>query len=220
MNNQGCNRLKLAGKRFGRATVIKQAGRTKASKVLWECRCKCGKVFITVASQLKSGHTKSCGCFKNENTSRIKTTHGHAAKKTRTYTVWKNMNVRCLCPSQEAYKDYGLRGIKVCKRWRFGTKNAFANFLADMGEAKKGLTIDRINNDGSYTKSNCRWVTPSENCNNKRNNRRFTMNGKTKTITQWARERGIKPSVVRERINKLGWTPLRALSKTTYGRWV
>ena len=105
----------------------------------------------------------------------------------------------------EQYARYGGRGIKVCKRW-----DKFENFLADMGNPPKGMTLDRIDNDGDYKKSNCRWATAVEQQSNKSTNRRITLKGKTQTLSQWCRELGLPKGVVSNRIHR-GWSEEKAL---------
>lgn len=106
------------------------------------------------------------------------------------------------------YYLYGKRGIKVCDEW----KDSFLNFYNDMGEPVKGMQLDRINNDEDYSKDNCRWVSAKENCNNKRNNRNVTFNNKTQSITQWSREIGISDKILRQRIDRDGWSIEKAFT--------
>jgi hypothetical protein len=115
---------------------------------------------------------------------------------------------RCTNSNYTYYKDYGGRGIKVCDRWL----NSFEDFLADMREAPKGLSLDRIDNNGDYTPENCRWATIKEQCNNTRCNHLLTYNGKTQSISQWANELGTKWITLYKRINTYGWSVDRALS--------
>jgi hypothetical protein len=118
------------------------------------------------------------------------------------------MVMRCTNPSvgEKTFALYGGRGIKVCDRWR-----TFANFFADMGTAEDGMTLDRINSDGDYEPSNCRWATMKEQQNNRCNTRHLTVNGETKTVGQWADVSGLKTSQINARLAK-GWTAERALS--------
>ena len=135
--------------------------------------------------------------------------HGHSCgypgRQTKTYGCWLGIRQRCLNPSSDAYRHYGGRGIKLCERW-----NDFRNFLADMGEKPQGLWIERINNDGDYEPSNCRWATPDEQHQNMRGVRRFTFNGQTHTITEWAKIIGIERGTLRCRLDR-DWTLERAL---------
>lgn len=117
------------------------------------------------------------------------------------------MTRRCTNQNFKQYKDYGGRGIKICKRWR-----KFPNFLKDMGEPPtKQHTLDRINNNGNYCKSNCRWVTRKIQARNKRNNRIETYNGKTQCLTDWAKEFNINKETLRNRVVNLGWSIKKAL---------
>jgi hypothetical protein len=129
------------------------------------------------------------------------------------FTVWNNMIRRCYDPSNNAYHNYGGRGITVCDRW----KASFANFYADMGERPTPKhTLDRINNNLGYSRDNCRWATPKEQTRNTRHNRALTWKGETKIIADWADdprmvEIGVGAQLIAERL-RLGWDAERALT--------
>jgi len=140
--------------------------------------------------------------------------------KSRTYKIWHAMRARCKYPSQENYHLYGGRGISVCVRWL-----DFASFVEDMGECPPGMTLDRINPDGDYTKDNCRWTDAKQQARNRRNNRLLEHHGKKQTLAEWAEELGISRSVLNQRLNAYGWSTEKALStpvkfgqKTTHPR--
>lgn len=123
---------------------------------LWSCRCFCGAVFVARPSQVRSGHTRSCGCLLREflATGRARRTHGK--RKSAEYSAWAKMIQRCTNPKDPKYIDYGGRGITVCERWR----NSFENFLADMGDRPaQGLSIHRKKNDAGYEPDNCCWAS-------------------------------------------------------------
>jgi hypothetical protein len=126
--------------------------------------------------------------------------------KGRTYATWLNMRRRCFTTTNPYYHYYGGRGITVCERW-----NKFENFLSDMGEQAEGMSLDRINNDGNYAPDNCRWVTMAEQSRNKRSNRRITINGETKILTDWCKHYGQPFYRVLYRLRH-GWDAERALS--------
>jgi hypothetical protein len=115
--------------------------------------------------------------------------------------VWRSMQHRCYNTSQKSYKDYGAKGVVVCERW-LGS-NGFENFVTDMGEKPEGYTIDRINVNGNYEPSNCRWASREEQANNKRTTRYLTLGDKTQTLAQWARELGCTPSAILLRLKKM-----------------
>lgn len=171
--------LQLIGQRYGRLAVLARRENSRHGHTQWLCACDCGGRVVTAALSLRSGKTKSCGCLLTETRGRnaragaaklsaTKTKHGHALAGTPEYAIWKTMRQRCMNSRCVDFKYYGARGISVCERW-----GDFSAFFADMG-ARPTLkhSIDRIDVDGNYEPSNCRWATPVEQANNKRNNRK------------------------------------------------
>ena len=168
----------------------------------WRCRCDCGNEKIILQQSLTSGNTKSCGCLSKERLTR------HGGYYFPEYQIWAGMKSRCYNPKNRSFKDYGGRGIKVCERWL----NSFEKFYADMGNRPTPKhTLDRKNVNGDYKPSNCRWVTQSEQHNNKRNNNLITFEGKTLTETQWRKRMGLGRNLIRRRIAE-GWSVEKALT--------
>jgi hypothetical protein len=134
----------------------------------------------------------------------------HGLSRTKLYYLWLGVKRRCNNPRDINYYNYGARGIKLSKEW----DKDFLAFKQDMEATyRKGLHLDRIDNDKGYSRENCRWVTPSENGNNRRNNHRLTYNGRTMTITQWERTLGLPKGRLKTRINKLKWPVAKALTE-------
>lgn len=142
------------GDTVGRLTLVEVVGKSKNGSRIFSCMCACGGKIDVIISSLNSGLTQSCGCLKEETKHIKKATHGMSNQPE--YTVWCGMKERCYNPKTSYYYLYGGKGVTVCDRWlgEFG----FRNFYEDMGKRPKNFLIDRINPDGNYEPSNCRWV--------------------------------------------------------------
>lgn len=181
----------LIDRQFSNLTVVSYAGvhvsPCGTKRKLWNCRCKCGNEVIVNTSNLINGTTKSCGCLKSKRIAERNTIHG--GSKDRLYGIWKNMKRRCNSPKDSRYDSYGGKGIKVCDEWadyanfkKWAYENGY-NDVADTGEC----TLDRIDNNGHYEPSNCRWANRIEQANNTSKNHKVTLNGQEMTIAEFAR---------------------------------
>lgn len=184
--------LDITGLRFGRLTALSY--RRMGKRTYWDCVCDCGNRHAAETNLLRRGNIKSCGCWNKERSSIENRTHGET--KTRLYRIWRAMIDRCERKKSAAYKNYGGRGIKVCERWR----EDFLAFKEDMGVPAKGLSIDRINNDGNYEPSNCRWADYKTQSLNKRSNVLYELNGRKMPMKMWAEEIGIPEITIRKRL--------------------
>lgn len=191
----------MIGKKFGRLTVIGEAP-ARGHYKYYLCLCDCGNKKEIYKDNLLGGLTSSCGCFQKEQAKKANLIHGFASgKKQKLYRVWAGMNNRCTCESNSSYENYGARGITVCGEWKdflpfykWATANGYG----------PGKQIDRIDNDGHYSPDNCRFVDRGTNCLNKRSNHRVTINGITKTISEWAGIAGIGYNTLWYRVH-VGW---------------
>lgn len=200
--------LNLIGERFGHLTVVDHAESINRH-TRWVCKCDCGKIITAYTYNLTKGATKSCGCLTKELKSLSHITHG--LKDHPLYTTWTNIKYRCFNPNCEYYHHYGGRGIIICDEWRDNFLVFYEWSLKHGWE--KGLEIDRIDNEGPYAPWNCRWTTRCEQNNNKRNNHLIEYNGRSQTMTQWAKELGMNVTTLKSRINQRGWSIEDAFTK-------
>lgn len=196
----------LTGNVYGSLTVIQRMG-TKNGHVSWECKCECGKTIITLGNLLKAGKTRSCGCKKPEKCGAAHRTHGRT--KTRLHTTWQHMKQRCTNPNNAKYKYYGGRGISVCEEWL--SYEVFEKWAFGHGY-KDDLTLDRIDVNGNYEPSNCRWVTWKVQQNNRRNNTVITAFDEQHTLSEWEEITGINRTTIQKRIKQQGKTPEMAMN--------
>lgn len=196
----------IEGKRFGRLVVVAlNKERSTPRRKYYDCLCDCGGAKVALRGNLVGGKTTSCGCYQKESaTSSInknrKRGELHGDSKTRLYTIWQNMLNRCRNENIPEYYHYGARGITVCEEWA-QSYLLFKQWAIQHGY-DDSLTIDRIDCNGNYDPSNCRWVDMKVQANNKRNNKRVEINGIVKTESQWAHDSGVSRGVIARNIRK------------------
>jgi hypothetical protein len=183
----------ITGSTFGRLTVLER-GKTKGG--YWLCECICGKQLEVRTTSLNNGTTRSCGCLALE----LISTKGGRSKEYAAKS-WYSMLDRCNNPNNPEYLSYGGRGITVCSRWM----NSLEDFLRDMGDRPEGMSLDRIDVNGNYEPSNCRWASDKEQARNKRNTLYLTYLGKTLSLAEWAEELETPYPTIAARYKK-GWT--------------
>ncbi len=187
-------RVDYFNKVFGQLTVINWLGDSK-----WECRCSCGNITKVFTSNLTSGHTISCGCYKPD----IST---HGKTETKEYSIWSNIKTRCYNKNSLDYPRYGGRGITMCIDWL----DSFERFFEDMGICPENLSLERIDNDRGYYKENCKWATKKEQSYNRRSNRIIEYNGVSKPLKLLCEDLNVSYKLVHLRLSK-GWTIKEAI---------
>ena len=205
-----------AGDRYGMLTIIREVEpyyyKGKLTSRKFECRCDCGNTTITTLNRLRQGRVKSCGCLIG------KSSKNNGQTNTRLYRIWTSIKQRCYYPKVISYKRYGGRGIIVCDEW---LKNFDSFYIWAINNGySDGLTIDRIDYNGIYEPSNCRWVDYITQGNNRSTNVLMYYNGEEHTIAEWSRILNISQQVIYNR-KKHGWktdkilsTPVRNLNKS------
>jgi len=177
---------------------------------MWICQCDCGNQIKVRGYSLRSRHTESCGCYHLEKAAEAgKQNRKHGKSGTAEYMIWSAVKARCYNSSNTAYEHYGGRGIKVCERW-----HKFENFYADMGKRPSPRhSIERVDNNGDYEPDNCHWATQREQVNNRRNNRIVEYDGKSHTVAEWARIKGMNRYTLYNRLFTYKWPVERALTE-------
>lgn len=196
----------LTGERFGKLIVISRA-ENKSSKTRWLCECDCGNRKIINSSDLVTGKTTSCGCYKREKILKQNITHNKS--DTRLYNIWCGMKQRCDYKENNRYYLYGGKGIKVCEEWK--EFHNFYNWSMKNGY-KDDLSIDRIDNSKNYDPENCRWVNPKVQGNNTVRNILIEYKGTQKTLSLWCDELNLPYHTIYARIHRLNWEIERVFS--------
>lgn len=207
----------VPGEEFNRLTIVEEIapdvtpGGHISRKV--RCKCECGVIKDYHFHAVRRGLSKSCGCYRNEQLQKVMVTHGASMGQTQgkplvaEYKTWRSMLVRCK-PGNALSVNYGDRGIRVCQRW----VDDYLNFLEDMGpKPTPQHSLDRIDVNGNYEPSNCRWATRREQSLNTRRTLYATLEGETKTVLEWCEQLGLSYRFVRQRIYD-GWEPQAALT--------
>lgn len=191
------NLILMVGKEFNYLTIIKCIGLDRSGNRRYLCRCICGNETTALGCNIRKGDKISCGC------KRIKI---NIKKYQYTYNSWSSMLQRCINKKHENYSNYGGRGIIVCERWK-----SFLSFLEDMGERPFNKTLERLNVNGNYSKDNCKWATMEEQRNNMRTNNNITFDGRTLSVTAWAKLLKIDRNTFASRLYN-GWSFASAAS--------
>lgn len=202
----------IIGKRFGRLFVV-DFDHADGYRKYYQCICDCGNMKVVLKGNLLAGRTTSCGCYQKERASEASSLPPHYR---RLRSIFRGMKSRCYDEKCSGYKRYGGRGISICDEW-LNNIDSFCKWALDNGY-EDGLSIDRIDNDGDYCPSNCRWATPSIQMSNYSRNVLIEYNGEKKTMSQWAEEYGIRLTTLHNRLRYLGWSIDKALNEPVIQR--
>lgn len=201
----------LRGQRFGKVLVKEYHHAEPSGMSFWVCKCDCGNTVVLSRHQLKHNHCPNCGCTpKDPNRPKRLNVQTHHMTGTRLYKVWKSMRNRCGCknPDCRDYWDYAMRGITICDEW-----NDFENFYKwamengyDSDASKGECTLDRIDVNGIYEPSNCRWTSNTQQVRNRRKTVYLEYNGEKRPLTEWCEIFGLKVKTCYGRLHQYGWT--------------
>lgn len=195
--------LDLAGQTFGNLTANNIVGKRENGAALWRCSCLCGGGSVVEAAALRRGSIKSCGCLQKKSA----TTHG--LSRSPEYRIWIGMKNRCYNVGDPSYAEYGGRGVTVAPEWM----DSFDSFIQSIGKRPSAKhSIDRIDNSKGYRPDNCRWATKSEQANNRRSSILITIEGITRSVTEWADVVGVHKTLIYQRL-VAGWNPDVAVTK-------
>lgn len=196
----------MSGEKYGILTIIKEVKQRKGLREFL-CECDCGNIFTTALKRLRNGGCKSCGCVGKSKLSKLRTKHGLSSHPL--YHTYCSMIDRCYNVKNPRYNDYGSRGINVCDEWI----NSFRVFINDMGKKPKGnYSLDRTDNNGSYTPLNCQWNDKIGQANNTRDTVRLTFKGKCRNLLEWSKITGISRGNLYSRYRR-GWSHKKILTK-------
>lgn len=220
------NTINLVGKTFGRIHVLSYS-HIQNTKAYWNCVCVCGIKKVIAGSHLRSGLTKSCGCYCKEVSksdgrralmSKIQmgknnSSYKHGSVRTPFYNIYRGIYQRCNDKNYHSYKNYGGRGIKLeWKSFIIFKKDMYKSYLIHVNKyGKEQTSIDRINNSGNYSKQNTRWATKKEQSRNKRTTRFVNYNEKTMCVADWEDFLGVRKGSIQQRIST-GWDEIRAIT--------
>ena len=209
----------LTGQRFGKLVAKREVSPhitpSGGKHKKWECECDCGNTHNAWEEHLITGRTKSCGCSREKLRGTGHHNYKHGQYKSRLYRIWQAIKGRCYCNTSDDWECYGGRGIKMCDEWKddFSTfqKWALENGYDETAQ-KFECTIDRIDVDGDYTPTNCKWSNATEQANNRRNNLKIEHNGEIHTLKEWSNILGFGYDRVQQRMSK-GKTFLEAIER-------
>jgi len=199
-----CNTCEsLAGKVFGKLTAIEATTTRKSGCVVWNCLCECGNTTTARSAYLKSGKKKSCGCLVLNPERPKKAPVSESLLRTK--RIWSGAKTRVFNKNSKGYSHYGAKGLTISEAWL-----DFETFLADMGEAPKGLTLERVENSVGYCKENCVWADRRQQAVNRSTTLQITYRGFTKPLPVWCNELRLNSSKIYQRLVILKWSPEKA----------
>lgn len=213
ISRRGRKEKDISGMRFDRLVAIRSDHAKKKGYYFWLFLCDCGKEKVISKASVIAKIVVSCGCYGKQKRLESKRSFKHGKTGSKVYYTWQSMKGRCFNPKQDMFPKYGGRGIKICDRWL-----KFENFLEDMGEPPtQKHSIDRIDNNGNYEPTNCRWATNKEQSRNRSVTKFATYKGETKSVLDWCEELGLSYNLTRERLSN-GWTAERAFQTPRFWR--